>query len=60
MATFDWGKASDDQNAFEHLMAHWLKLKTTQAARHLIKSRLQDKQQIITALTARVEALEAK
>ena len=31
-----------DQDTSEHLVAHWLDLDTTQTARHLIKSRLQE------------------
>ncbi len=31
-----------DQDTSEHLVAHWLDLDTTQNARHLIKSRLQE------------------
>jgi hypothetical protein len=31
-----------DQDTTEHLVAHWLDLDTTQTARHLIKSRLQE------------------
>ncbi len=36
-----------DQDTTEHLVAHWLDLDTTQTARHLIKSRLQEQLDVL-------------
>jgi hypothetical protein len=36
-----------DQDTTEHSVAHWLDLDTTQTARHLIKSRLQEQLDVL-------------
>jgi hypothetical protein len=36
-----------DQDTTEHFVAHWLDLDTTQTARHLIKSRLQEQLDVL-------------